>query len=185
MKVGPDWGYAQKVYRSPFAPTSWSRFVEGEAPAWALSSAYSTLWHLYHGSIRELEVNFEEAAKLAGEFEIVINTAPLDLLCDGTHDFGKRQIWVEHEAPSIVPPNSMLYNGSPSYSWYRASDIFGVRSTEYGWREGLGRGYTPGLKVTGTDCDCHPRVHRAGRWGTWTPGILVHHAFETATNAVI
>jgi hypothetical protein len=35
-----------------------------------------------------------------------------------------------------------------------------------------------GKKLISNTCDCHPRIHRVGRWGQWQRGVLNHHPFE-------
>lgn len=86
----------------------------------------------------------------------------------------------------MVGRNSMVYNGDPRVAWYRSSDLFGVKSTEFASAPPLlaGQKLREGMKVLPTDCDCFPNIVRAGRWGRWKPGVLLHHAFETAQRAV-
>jgi hypothetical protein len=180
QKVGPEWGYAKKVYGTEFQRTSWSKFAEGEAPAWALAPAYETLWALYQGLIQEVEVSYGIASALKEDFPTVINAAPLPALCEGSCSFPGRPIWIRHEAMDCQPM-TMVYNGSPLYAWYRASNIFGIEAKEFSHPV---PNASEGLKVLPTDCECHNDILRVGRWGTWKPGVLVHHAFEDVTNAL-
>jgi hypothetical protein len=181
-KWGDARGYAAKVYRDADRTVSFDYLRSGSHEAWPLAPVYKRLWSLYQGAVRECEIGPEEAVALDWNYETVINTAPAPALCREGHDFPRRPIWIEDGAPRYVGPNTMLYNGLPGrvhLGWYRASDCFGVRSTEYAHRRARGR---EGMKIggTGTNCDCHPRIVRAGRWAEWKPGVLLHHAFETA-----
>lgn len=178
-KVGTESGYARKVYGDPFRRTSWSRFVSNAyQPAWALAPAYETLWRLYGGTVQEAEIDPEEAHELVEDYPLAINTAPAPALCGSGHEFESRALWVVEQAPDEVGSNTMVYNGYPPDHWSRASDIFGIRSTEYTKHSNKTVGAHKGMKVVSTDCDCHPKIHRAGRWGTWRQGVLVHQAFE-------
>lgn len=176
-KRGTAEGYAQKVYGSRDAPTSWGKFRAGAVPAWALAPAYEALWHLYRGTVRELVADPASVAGLVEDYPLVINTAPAYYLCHANHNFPTRDIWIRDGAQVGVRSNSMVYSGSPLDGWYRSADLFGVESTEFGHPV---RNARHGIKVLESDCDCFPEVVRAGRWGTWRPGVLIHHAFEVA-----
>jgi len=178
-KLGDGHGYAAKVYGDPEHPTSWEKFTDGSRAAWALAPIYGRLWHLYRDLVKECEITPARARGLQREFATVINTAPLPSLCEGGHTFPSRPIWIKDHAPRWLPRDTMVYNGDERYDWYRASDFFGVRSTEYATPMA---GARKGVKVQPTSCDCHPGMVRAGRWGTWQPGVLLHHAFDVALN---
>lgn len=183
IKVGTAEVYSRKLYGRPDVRTSWTKFSPGQIPAWALKPAYETLWELYSDRISEVEINSTRAGRLADTHDVTINTAPAWALCEGGHDFPSRPMWyVDGEIPSDWAwgrnSNAMIYNGLSHNKWSRASALFGVQATEYPERPvGFAR---EGLKVLNTNCDCHPNIIRAGRWGTWKPGILLHHAFEAA-----
>lgn len=199
-RIGSSRGYAEKVYHDPDRATSWSRFPSGEVAAWALAPVYDELWARYRGLVSEVEIDPEGIRNLLESFPLVVNTAPAWCVCEGDHAFHKRDIWILDEAPDFVHPNTMVYNGLRGDDWYRASDIFGTRSTEYTANNPSVIGYARlptekgkdisialgpnGVKVIGTDCDCHPDLLRAGRWGTWRPGELMHQAFEAVVNAL-
>lgn len=177
IKRGDAHGYAQKVYGDPEAPTSWAKFGEQAQPAWQLSPVYADLWDRYGGEVRECEITARRAVALAEDFPAVINTAPAPAICFGDCDFPSRQIWIREGAEIGTPRNSMVYSGSPLDAWYRSSDLFGVESAEYGH---FVRDARRGMKVLPTNCRCHPTIIRAGRWGTWRPGVLLHQAYEVA-----
>jgi threonine dehydrogenase-like Zn-dependent dehydrogenase len=181
-KWGSARGYAERVYGDPDRPVSFAFLATGGHDAWPLAPIYKHLWRLYSGAVREAEIGPEEAVALDWSYRTVINTAPASALCHAGHEFPSRPIWIEDGAPAYVRQNTMLYNGFSGFSpdWYRASDCFGVRSTEYAHRRANAR---EGVKVAGagTDCDCHSTIIRVGRWAEWTPGVLLHHAFSKAS----
>ena len=184
-KLGDGDGYAAKVYGDPEHPCSWDKFAVGGFPAWKLETMYRRLWASYRGAIREAVVTPTALGDIARGYPYVINTAPARDLClrPEDHTFPVRETLVTPHAPLPVVPNEMVYNGVPTVPWMRASDLFGVRSTEYPASAadvvpGLADRARPGIKVLPTTCNCHPQVVRAGRWGKWMPGVLLHHAFE-------
>ena len=180
-KLGEGRWYARKVYGAVDAPTSWDRLREGNMAAWALRPLYDRLWAMYEDVVVEQAVDGAVAAELAASYRLVLNTAPLPSLCVEEHDFPERQVWWVDKAPSWVRPNEMVYNGRPEPPWFRSSVVFGVEITEFGIEVLRSR---PGRKVLPTNCTCHPRIKRIGRWGTWTPGVLLHHAYWGAVEAM-
>jgi hypothetical protein len=178
-KVGDAYGYAEKVYGRADAPCSWEKFSPGELPAWRLERAYQKLWLAYSGVIKEVKVDARLIPDLLDDYRYVVNTAPAWKMCGRgyQHEFPTRKTLILGSAPVEVKANSMVYNGDPSVPWMRASDLFWMRSTEYPGDAEIAEA-RPGIKVLPTTCDCHPTMIRAGRWGTWTPGVLVHHAYE-------
>lgn len=174
--VGSPMSYSQKVYGDPRRSTSWATFARsGERPAWALAPVYEDLWERFERHVYEWEVTYRTIAGLHASFDLVINTAPAPAMCERNHEFKSHDIWVKPE--SWLPENTMCYNGLPGTNVIRESNIFGAEATEYNVSV---PGASKGIKVGGTDCDCHPKMVRAGRWGTWKSGVLVHHAFEVA-----
>lgn len=179
-KQGKSEVYATKVYGTPEARTSWLRLQEGPHPAWPLAPVYDLLWALYGGSeVHTLAVDHKLAGRLVREYPLVVNSAPMYHLCRGDHSFPTRPVWYVDDAPGWVPPNTMIYNGNEEVKWFRTSDVFGKRLTEFSMHVPLA--VRTGIKVQATTCTCHPDILRVGRWGTWTPGVLLHHAFRAVT----
>jgi hypothetical protein len=195
-KVGSREAYAWKVYGSRFAPCSWDKFDEGDRPAWALQPVYDDLWKRYSDKIVPLKLDHESVKELIENFPSIVSTIPAPALCkvreDGrkSHSFASRTIWitdVASDATHVMRDISRSQTGADSvivydgiagaaYSRYRSSIIFGNESTEYADEY---PGARTGMKVMRpTECSCHPEIVRAGRWGKWTPGVLVHHAFR-------
>jgi hypothetical protein len=183
-KVGDGRVYSKKVY-GYVRRTSWDRFPEGTRPGWYLAPAYDILWNMYGERVQKKKVDAKVARKLVKDYHLVINTAPAWALCDGDHFFEQTDIWLIDGAPAEVVENSVLYNGREQDSWYRAQDLWGHRVTEYAQPPVLLDAARKGFKVVQTDCDCHPEIMRNGRYGMWTPGILLHQAFKRAEEAVV
>lgn len=183
IKLGPGSGYAAKVYGDPHAQTSWGVFTPGARPAWALQPAYEALWRLYGGSVRRLWATPDVAAQLAHDYPLVFSSAPLEALCTGGHKFPSRPVWYVDRAPAWVKDNQMVYNGEEDIPWFRASRVFGHAVMEFSREVRYGQPRV-GCKVLKTDCTCHPTIVRIGRWGTWQPGQLLHHAYRAATDAL-
>jgi hypothetical protein len=77
----------------------------------------------------------------------------------------------------------MIYEGGLDVSWYRYSQIREYQAWEYTRQPGEVQGYkiTRGIKPISTNCDCwesYDNFHRIGRFGKWTKGVLVHHAYH-------
>jgi hypothetical protein len=130
-------------------------------------------------------INPDLLDELEREFSLAISTVPAWILCEGfDHDFPKVPIYVVPWTP-FPDNNFVMYNGTDhSAHWYRTSRIFGHPSTE-SVRKFDEEGQQTGFKVLDTDCDCRPNVVRAGRFGQWKSGVLTHHAFETAMEAML
>ena len=176
-KVGTAGGYARKAYGDDRRSTSWERFQQGTIRAWDLAPVYAELWRRYRGRVNLMIAGPGDARDLVDSYDLVINAASAPALCAKGHEFPRREIWVKDGAPAGVGINTMIYNGSRHYDWYRSSDVFGRRATEYGEEvEGADRG----IKVKRTSCNCHPKIKRVGRWGRWMPGVLLDQAFADA-----
>lgn len=181
FKVGTREGYATKVYGSPDAPCSWDHFPEGEVPAWSLRDVYSKLWERYQNQIATVWLEGGAVEMMAKRTPIVVSTIPLTAICRSlTHSFQGASVWIQ-KAPNRKHQNSITYNGDPMTGWYRSSTIDGEGFCEYGYEV---EGAVKGVKPTFNTCDCHPEVIRAGRFGSWTKGVLVHDVIKTVSEAI-
>jgi hypothetical protein len=192
VKRGTEQGYAQKVYGSPDAHVSWSKFYEGEHEIWNMSKMYEQLWENFEDSIRDYQMGPGTIPELTNEYPLVINSIPAPKLCtDITHSFKNQTIWVSSDLEDcdILPrkrlgDNIIVYDGTSENHWYRASVIDGKVAVET-TKEGMSdKGWSYGHKPIRTDCDCWPEVHRVGRFGCWKKGVLSHHAFWDATSII-
>lgn len=179
-KLGTAEGYAFKIYGNSAAVTSWSAYEDEESrPAWSMKRAYDGLWQLYSDRIVPMEVNPDKVEELEAEFPFVISTIPGPILCTEGHDFPAVPIFINAGVQGTKMDNTIIYNGRENVSWYRASYLFGHVGFEFGaGTHDLPDGCVEGKKPLGTNCDCFPDVMRAGRFGKWGRGVLVHHVFK-------
>lgn len=191
--IGDADGYRDKVYGPDYRGTVSPQQFEKDHFAWDLRAAYDDLWNKYFGRIIPTEFSRDpnkEIYSLQRDHDFVISTIPRRLLCvDPSHDFRSQIVYAIGDAPRLgvrnpvqTKPNTLVYNGSPDYGWYRTSNIFGHSTAE--WSSSADRAKPPirGLatveKPLSTNCDCHPGVFFKGRYGEWKKGILVHHVFN-------
>lgn len=188
---GTPIGYREKVYGLEGGTNP--EFVSMEnvtdqqmQGVWDLVNVYEDLWEIFGQSINEADINGEWLTEHANEFTMVISTIPRPALCmNPAHKFEVQRIWIDPTPPLHVPQNTIVYNGEPSPSWYRASRIGAYGGTEYSEHTPTPPGVerVPVQKPIRTNCDCWPNVFHVGRYGAWTKGLLVHHAYEAALRA--
>lgn len=176
VKLGTRDGYAQKVYGNPEAECSWDEFEGSTVGAWSMQTAYETLWRRWESRIHGVDVDTRLVRELVRGHGLVVSTIPVKVLCsDHYHKFPSQKVWIADHAQPGTPPNSIVYNGRMGDWWYRTSDIQGHASTEASVPL---MGARIGYKPLDTDCGCMPEVLRAGRFGRWQKGVLVHHVWE-------
>lgn len=186
VKLGTARGYAAKVYGDPDKPVSWTHFEERQVPAWSMNDVYDSAWRDYQGLVHDRELFAADVEQIVAGFEVVVNTVPLEGLCarPADHTFNQVPIVLDNRR-MIGAENVVVYNGQRSEDWYRTSSIGEEHWTEYpagraphnpDWITGMHKGF----KVVDTDCNCHPTVHRMGRFGKWCRGELAHHTFRDA-----
>ncbi len=214
IKIGDTEGYSNKVYGVPDVPCF--RFPEGDYPAWSMTEAYGNLWDIWKDKIIDGAITPDDIAALCDEFDGVLCTLPRDILCyREDHRFEKQLIRVMQGGSYINPAveNVVLYSGRERDSWYRTSNLFGHRTTEWSqasmtsdnaiiWESfdiEIGRNQSEddaeesdywisgGFKPLRTDCDCHGEHHnffRMGRFGEWRHGVLVSDSMEQTEQAI-
>lgn len=192
--MGTEEGYAEKVYGQGAnlpGTTSFTEFDDNPVrPAWDLRAMYRRLWSLYEN--RVIDVGALTPSGLneivdSGDFDLVVSTIPLKALCWTGQPIEEPVFHWFHEQKVLVSPkplhgeadNVIVYDGTDERSWYRSSRVFGEGGTE--WSTHVARPPLPGLaevsKPIRTNCDCWPDVIKLGRYGQWSKGVLVHHAF--------
>lgn len=183
--VGTNTGYAQKVYGDPDAETSWGLF-KGQIPIWSMRDTYDRLWEMYCDQIREAEISRITVGMLS--HMMIVSTIPLRDICAirGSHTFESQPVWVEVSGEPSDGPNLIIYNGDPQVNWYRCSSLFGHGSIEFSHPVDAAPGNVviQVEKPLRTNCNCHPTVLRAGRYGEWSKPVLAHQAFERVRNAL-
>lgn len=188
LKVGPKHGYALKVYGDRSAPTSWDEFPRGEQPIWSMGEAYSRLWDRFEDRIWDFgHIDTVMATTFAEDFPLVFSTIPAPAMCEREehHAFNSVPVYIT-SARTERRNNVIEYNGGFA-QYYRRSVLFGSESMEYGAAVRLADvrlRCEVGWKPTTNDCDCHPEIHRLGRFGKWEKGVLVHHAYFEAKAAL-
>jgi len=189
--VGEASGYQHKVYGEADVPfVSFDNVFDGkEVPAWNLRGIYDSLWARFSPRIVPQDISAKWVERIAGSdfYHLIFSSVPATTICraaidmDVSHAFRSQSIVIHPEAldPSL-PDNTIRYDGTKDHSYYRMSRIFGVGGTEWG-----GNSPVPPIqpmrsirKPIQTNCNCHPKVQRIGRFGTWTKGVLTMHAFN-------
>lgn len=191
---GTTQDYAQKVYgagRVVAGETS-AALLEGIHPAWDIRAAYDALWDAYGSFVVPWEASTAGIAEIVGTWgaDLIVSSIPAHLLCatPDQHSFPNQLIWSTDEAFHVPQrdygENVVVCNAGTPPMWYRSAMIHGWGTTE--WPNHA----KPPLnssrlwsvpKPIMTDCNCFPQILRVGRYGTWTKGVLSHHAYEDVT----
>jgi hypothetical protein len=153
----------------------------GQHDAWDIRTAYNWLWHAYGSYVKDKDfknaTDIDEVIQWAGA-DIVISTVPATLLCLEGHSFMAEKIFSTDQAMFPLEQNWVVCNGRPEPHWYRAARIQDYDTVEWPW--GVRPPVTPlweVIKPTRTNCTCFPDIHRMGRYGKWTKGVLSDSAF--------
>jgi hypothetical protein len=198
---GDSEGYRRKVYGGdpniPFVSMEHVRHNQVQ-PAWNLQATYDTLWHtLVEGTSVNVELigpQWIEKALDNAWFETIFSTIPAPSICrsnaamiNNVHHFLSQKVNIATACIlDNLPDNHVVYDGTPDRSWYRCSKLFGIGGTE--WAADVKPPYGDLISVhkpIRTTCDCWTgQVLRLGRHGTWKKGILTHHAFVGAYDAL-
>lgn len=187
---GTALGYREKVYGLSDPETmpdtvSMEGVHDGqEVPAWDLVETYDYLWDAFGQSLNEAHINEFWLEAHANEFRLIISTIPKRFLCmdRARHRFTQQTVYVDPTPPTHLEPDSIVYNGEKSPSWYRASRIGDHGGTEWSDRTPA----PPGVeriafqKPLRNTCDCWPNVVHVGRYGAWRKGVLLTDAFREA-----
>jgi hypothetical protein len=198
-KVGTAEGYANKVYGDPFAPTSWDLFPVGIRKMWSMKAVYDRLFNEWYENMNTVDIDGEWLDYLEDKrdmFALVISAIPCPIICKARnqHEFPSVEVVFEdHDHKDAnLGEHYIYYSGSETDPWYRSSHVGGQGWYEYGQKarvdpRSLGRrerNLRKGIKPLNTTCNCRKRMIRVGRFGTWTKGVLVHHAYFKALDAL-
>lgn len=184
-------GYRRKVYGGMPVGVVSPEHLLGPHKAYDIRAAYYAAWGKYESLIHHepgmgpLEVGDLLEGSIFG---LVVSSLPATSVCYQAHRFAAQRVWAIGDAPErgvfcpiIAPPNTVVCNGDTPPSWYRASNVFGYKTCE--WPEHPKPPISDLAEVTKpikTDCTCFTddkRYMRVGRFGTWTKGVLSHHAY--------
>jgi hypothetical protein len=192
-------GYRGKVYANthpaavPFV--SFDNIHDGmEQVAYPMIGVYDWLWNQFEYNINrgltDIDGTVVDQLINMDFFDEVVTSIPAPAICrvPNLHTFVSKEIKVWNECVMEgLPDNTILYNGDPNGpSWYRCSKLFGHGSTE--WSSELNPPLSPLMtlrKPLFTNCDCYAgSVHRVGRQGKWTKGVLAHEAYVDALSII-
>jgi len=188
----PD-AYRYKVYGSAWEGKVSPEDFIGEHTAWDIRQTYSLLWSDLIGS---RNVRTREARATSGvisglyldEPDLIFSSIPAPALCyNRNHFFRSHEIWANGSMlAGDLADNSVICDGTPEHDWYRISNVFGFRTTEWPHKpHAKYRKAVPVAKPLATNCDCYPDVHRVGRYGTWHKGYLVHEVYPAVAGTLI
>lgn len=192
--------YRRKVYGNLWQGKVSPEDFIGEHMAWDIRETYERMWNdlTFSGKVR-INVQNVSDGKIPTiqqyKPDHIISTIPAPALCYKNHMFNSHSIWANGSTTvGDLTDNSIVCDGTPERDWYRISNVFGYRTAEWCWRPLETAPGTMGLperipavcvlKPLSTDCDCHPSVMRAGRYGTWSKGYLVHQVYPAVTEAL-
>lgn len=182
--------YRRKVYGDdPMIPFVSMQYLEDkrEQKAWNLQATYDRLWEML--AVDRMQRAIVTPAWLEANkdyFEVIVSSLPATTLClshhglsKEMHHFIRQQVLISGECILDGLENTIVYDGTKDRSWYRCSNLFGHGGTEWS-----SIGPRPPVadvvrinKPIRTNCDCHPKVIRVGRYGEYKKGVLTHHAF--------
>lgn len=179
--------YNYKLGR-PLEEENSTRFLwETPVTVWSLKEAYAYLRRYFDRDITKREVDWGTIDELAKENDIVISTAPLDKLRPDM-EWPTRDSWIRiGYTPIKLKENTCVYNLDPDVDWYRTTHLDGGVSTELLMPE-QPEGAEGRVLRKVVSAPALPQVRSnvilAGRWGSWDPKALTHHAYHTAKSAV-
>jgi hypothetical protein len=190
---GTPQGYRQKVYGPGYRGTVSPVELGSTHQAWDIREAYDILWDHYVDKIVDTQFNhpeevraFLEAFRVGDKMAHYVSSIPAPLLCtEPGHGFTAQRVWSVGDAPErgIFSPvvserNTVTCSGDLLTSWYRKANILGYNTVE--WPESKRPpidGVSEVLKPISHNCTCLGYVHRVGRYGHWTKGVLSDSAF--------
>lgn len=179
-------GYRDKVYGKDSGVEVSPESLLGRHLAWDIREAYDALWAMYGHDVHDVDISPSVLSNLIRNWkpDAVISTIPAKVLCyDSRHKFRSEMVWSTNELECTLSDNTVLCNGEASFDWYRASKIQGFTNTEWPHNK-YPLAYNGQIwrveKPLSTSCRCFPDVHRMGRYGKWTKGVLSHKAWEEA-----
>lgn len=186
--------YANKVYGDSTHPTSWSR--QGPGLVYDGARAIGLVWDILKGavSITERSCRMDDVLRMAdgGEYDLVVNTAPLSVLSDQWALLPLTNAWVyTGTAPS--DECYMMYHANPCVPWYRASAAFGRFTLEFSTLTMARNYFGADIRLAMVNKVRHasdlklperPRLVYTGRQGAWDKDKLSHHGYSDTLRAL-
>lgn len=199
--MGSAEDYRRKVYGDSHQGTVSPEELTGQHPCWDIRLAYTRAWELYQWNIiADTTLDRADVAAImdGGPYALVISSIPAPAICrdPAKHTFNFRKVWAIGDAPEIgqycpvtCNPWTVVCNGDQSPRWYRVSNLYGHTTAEWPYEpKPPVVGLAEVVKPISTSCDCwqeqRTQFIRVGRYGSWTKGVLSHHAYYTALEAI-
>lgn len=177
-------GYRVKVYGEEATVKVSPETLTGTHLAWDIRTAYNAAWKRWKGlgRITSGMVDGRQIPYMLKEFKLVVNTAPLRGLCLGGHAFESSTIYASGDAPGNrcpvrVEEMTVQCDGTRERGWYRASNVFGFCTVEYPGGKKPPIALARVTKPIRHGCTCFPGLINAGRYGSWTKGVLSDSAY--------
>lgn len=183
--------YRRKVYGDTWQGTVSPEDFLGDHDAWDIRETYARLWKDLIGSLRVgLICKYVKQGMIpfvnSLHPDLIVSTIPAQALCKNpAHEFSSYTIWANGSTSAgMIEPNTVICDGTDLCDWYRVSSVFGYRTTEWAHKPGNYVSVASVVKPLRTDCDCHPEILRAGRYGAWEKKRLVHEVFPAVAEAL-
>jgi len=183
--------YRRKVYGDKWEGKVSPEDLVGEHDAWDIRATYARMWHdLITEKTVELIVadvhNGRIPAVSTLQPDLIVSTIPAQALCSNPrHEFATNTIWANGSTVRLpLSDDEVVCDGTPGRAWYRVSNVFGYRTTEWATMPHKSSKAVPVIKPLWTNCTCHPGVLRAGRYGAWEKKRLVHEVYPAVTEAI-
>jgi hypothetical protein len=193
--IGTPEEYRAKVYGGTWKGKVSPEDFAGDHDAWDIRETYARLWTDLIGSmkvglikkyIKHGLIPFTSSLHP----DLIVSTIPAQALCQSSaHQFKSYTIYANGSTSPFsgtVPQeaNSVICDGTSEHPWYRVSNVFGYRTTEWPALPPRASGAVAVVKPLWTDCNCHPWVLRAGRYGAWEKARLVHEVYPAVKAAL-
>jgi len=191
--IGTAEEYRQKVYGDKWQGKVSPEDFIGEHDAWDIRWTYREMWsRLIDGGLAWIHVDEPIADGRIPpcvydlRSERIISTIPAPALCwKKEHEFRYHAIFANGSTTeSPRTDNMIICDGTDQNAWYRISNVFGYKTTEWAKAPIGTRGGVMVPKPLVTDCDCHPEIHRVGRYGKWQKSYLVHEVYPEVMELV-
>jgi hypothetical protein len=179
--------YRRKVYGNNWQGKVSPEDFIGSHDAWDIRRTYAAMWkNIITSGAAQLVVKRVVKGAIPFTSDLVVSTIPAQALCSNPeHKFLSHVIWANGSTTGIsLRENQVICDGTPERSWYRISNVFGYRTTEWASKPHPSRRTAPVVKPLWTDCDCRPEVLRAGRYGAWEKKRLVHEVYPAVLKAL-
>jgi thymidylate synthase (FAD) len=156
--------------------------------AWKIDPAYDKLWDMYESLIIPVRVTSKHLQLMHNECDLVVSTAPLNMMCTMPeyHDFRYMYVAITSESSyTDQPDNTIIFNASGEEGWVRSSIVFGIESTEWPYSSAYPNGAYLIRKPISHKCNCFPRVLLTGRFGKFKNETWIDTAYYDTREAII